>query len=104
MTKSTTTKTPRTKHFYVALLGNLLVGVVLAFLTGDTLRFMHAASRSELFGWLSFSASGSAISFGLIAWLLLVFLADFLWVIFFSLWLLKHALHIEDNDNTLYLP
>jgi hypothetical protein len=31
-------------------------------------------------------------------------LADFLWVIFFSLWLLKHALHIEDNDNTLYLP
>lgn len=98
-------KKPRSLDFnYVLkLVGNILLGIGLTLLTIDTILAVKEVGNSELFGIVSV-ASGPASGLSLTGLLLIVLTIDALWLLFFTVWLIKKWAHIKDDDNTLYLP
>lgn len=91
------------KRFYLTLLANLVFAALLAFLTIQSLALASGTSRNDMFGWLSLTPIGPASSLALVLLIVTSFALDFLWALFFIIWLIKKKLHIKDKDNTLYL-
>ncbi|HYH36396.1 MAG TPA: hypothetical protein VD706_02770 [Candidatus Saccharimonadales bacterium] len=92
------------KRFYLVLCGNILFAIALFFITLDTLHLVRETGDSQFMGIISLSAAGPGASAGLVGLLTLLFAIDFLWILFFALWLVKKWARIKDQDNTLYLP
>lgn len=92
------------QRFHLTLLLNVIIGSTLAFVTTQTLRSLHHYDASGFAGWLICSPVGTL--FGMLP-LVLVFIllfADSFWVLFVVIWLCKRVFHINDDDNTLFLP
>jgi len=91
------------KRFYLTLIANVLLAIVLAFLTLQTLQLIRHAGHSEALGWLTLYTGPlpSLLLFSLLMFLLAV---DSLWAMFFVLWIIRYVFHIKPKDNTIYLP
>jgi hypothetical protein len=92
------------RRFYATLLLNLIVASALAFLTIGTLHSIHHDGQTGSNGWLILSPLGALTGMMPIILLLLIFLADSLWALFFVLWILKKVFHIKSKDKTSIFP
>lgn len=94
------------KKGHVVLIGNSIFALALCYLTVASLFAVRNISHTVMFGWLIFSPVGYISSAAMMVWLIVIFAADALWLLYWGLRLLRRLLHIrsDDNDNTLYLP
>ncbi len=83
------------------LLLQLGIGVFLASVTYMTLRTVKSTAESVEFGWLTITPAGPSASLGLTMLLLIVLIADALWLIYFILWIIRKKLHLDNSKSDL---
>jgi hypothetical protein len=81
----------------------LVIGFLLAVGTLIALRLYKNTAESDAFGWLSITPVAPGASVGLLACLLVILIADALWVIYFILWLVRKKMHLDEPTKTLRL-
>ena len=92
------------KRWYVQLALFILTGLILAAVTFDLVHGFHEFAHNEGLTVLSTPGVGLGISFGGTFALICVLSFDAIWALVFVIWLLKKKFHIENTDNTIYLP
>ncbi len=102
--ETNTTGKWHSKHFQTALILQVVVGVFLAATTIGAVGLLKNTANNELFGWLGLSSFGIGVGAGALGLLVIALTADFLWLLFFILWILRRKMHLEKTNKTLRLP
>ncbi len=90
---------------WLIVLLNLVVSALLALITLNTLDLVRGKDHIGLNEWYILgSLFGSPTGVVSVILLLVIFIVDSIWLLFFITWTIKKILRIKDNKNTLYIP